>query len=201
MTPALHLDLDPGRKGFGWAARLDTTLIAAGAVPPPPPPRDFARAPAVAVAEHAELAIRCALLAAGVPPSGPVAASVGVEYMVHYPPKRARRVPGRTVRQPQEPDEKARTAIANDLIELQAIGALVARAFVMMPSAITYRTAPQWKGSTDTDVIERRLSEWWGWLPEELPVWNGVMRLPLGLRHNAVDAGAMSLVRAGRFRL
>jgi len=191
---ALHLDLDPGRKGFGWAARLDQTVIAASVVPPPPPPRDFDRASTVAVADHAELAIRCALaVRAGVLLP---AASVGVEYMVHYPPKPAPRGVKR-----RQPDEKARTAIANDLLELQAIGALVARAFVACPASIIYRTAAQWKGSTDTDAIERRLNEWCGWLPVELAVWAGVQRLAKDLRHNAADATAMALVRAGRFRL
>lgn len=196
MTSLLHLDFDPGRKGFGWAARLDLSVVAAGVVPPPPPPRDFERAPAVAVAEHAELAIRCALHRAGVPLHPGFAHSVGVEYMVHYPPKES--LKGARKR---GPDEKARTAIANDLIELQAIGALVARAFVFSPRAVIYRTAGQWKGTTDSDAIERRLAEWQGWLAGEHEIWVKLLLLGKTLRHNAVEALAMSLARAGRFRL
>jgi hypothetical protein len=182
------LGLDPGRAGMAWGLlrNEDRTLVKARVLPPATKPRDFDRAGPQAAALHA-----AGLILSEV--AGWRITDVVVEYMVHYPPAPARRGARRE-------SERARTAKANDLIDLTAIAALTV-GLVCPHACLTYYTAYDWKGYTDTDAIEARLDEWQGWLPGEREIWEDVKKLGKTVRHNAVDVAALLLVHAGRLRL
>jgi hypothetical protein len=184
------LSLDPGRQGFGWAAIDARKLVACGVVPQPDKARDYQQVAARSVASGVALVIRqalserCDLRLMG---------RVVLERMVHYPPS-----PGAKIKQ----DERTRTKVANDLLDLQLIGALVAAALCPL-MAITLRAAREWKGSTDTAVLERRLLEGLGTVPPLLDEHERALLLavkPAGLRHNAVDAISLGLQECGRVR-
>lgn len=168
------LDLDPGRAGFGWAYHPGY-LASAGVVPQPKSLRSYEQPPLEVVAG----AVVRALRDAAVDPT-----LVVVERMQIYPPGPTEK-PGRAV------------AVGNDLLDLQAIGGLVAGWFRV---PVLYRFPRQWKGTTDTDVIEARLRVWRGWQPADAQAWESVQALGKTLRHNAVDAVAMVLAEAGRIR-
>lgn len=175
----MHLTIDPGMgqgSALGWACSAGPF----GVVVPPKAPRDFAQPSVSSVAANAVSCIREALV------SWQMIDKVTVEYMVHYPPRPGKRL-----------SEKARTAIANDLLALQAIGGMVAAAFVI-PGQIKWVTPHQWKGSTDTAVLEARLREPGCLSAEELRILDGI---PRALRHNAVDAKVMLMIEQGRFRV
>lgn len=183
------LSLDPGRQGFGWAAIDARKLVACGVVPQPDKERDYQQVAARSVAAGVALAIRSDLSKH----TTRACTTLVLERMVHYPPS-----PGAKIKQ----DERTRTKVANDLLDLQLIGALVAAALCPL-MAITLRAAREWKGSTDTAVLERRLLEGLGTVPPLLDEHERALLLavkPAGLRHNAIDAVAMGLGETGRVR-
>lgn len=178
------LSLDPGRQGFGVAAFPGACLAAATVVPQPQHPPHTQ--PSIAdTAAHVVTVLRPLLT--HLPPI----TSVVIERMRVYP--RVRRAGAR------QETEQARTAKANDLLDLQAIGALVAAHFAH-PSVIVYRTAPEWKGSTTAEAIEARLDVWRGWSAGEIGAWGRVRGIGKTLRHNAVEAVALGLGYLGRIR-
>ncbi len=182
------LGLDPGRLGMAWGLlrNEDQTLVRARVLPPAPGPREFERANPQEVALHA-----AGLILSEV--AGWRITDLAVEYMVHYPP--ARRVRGA-----RRETEQARTAKANDLIDLTAIAALVV-GLVCPHARLNYYRPGEWKGTTPTEAIEARLDEWAGWFPAERQVWADVKKLGKSIRHNGVDVAALLLVDAGRLRL
>lgn len=188
------LSLDPGRQGFGWAAfeRLcgDMILRACGTTPQPKSKRDFEAAALQDVAAKVASDIDAALEPLGFTD---VNAGAVVERMVLYPGQK--------------------TYAANDLLDLQAIGGMVAAALVPL-GRITYRRPSEWKGSVDTEVITRRLLECAPGIAinpltvQELEILREAClragyKTPErpGKAHNIVDAAAMGLVEAGRLRL
>lgn len=187
-----YIGLDPGRQGFGWAV-LDScpALVAAGVVPQPKPPHKFARTALPVIA----LCVVRSILDAVPDLLRRTGNRAVVERMVQYPPAPRERGKARS--------RATDVAIANDLLDLQALGGMVAGALVPLAN-ITYRTAHEWKGNTDWEAIERRLL---GddsleiarvlTLPETA-ILNAVR--PWGLRHNAVEAAGMVLQEVERVR-
>ena len=194
------LSLDPGRQGFGWAAyehtltlRQDAKLRACGVVPQPQSKRDFESAALQDVAAKVASDIDAALEPLGFTD---VNAGAVIERMVLYPGQKV--------------------YAANDLLDLQAIGGMVAAALVPL-GRITYRRPSEWKGSVDTEVIARRLLETPPLHHTRAVNPLTVQELELlreaclragyktperpGKAHNIVDAAAMGLVEAGRLRL
>jgi len=192
------LSLDPGRQGFGWGALRTAQLVACNVVPQPERLRDYQQVPVMQVADAVCAAIYRDLCALAERTRDPrlhpdCVRGVVLERMVHYPPS-----PGAKIKQ----DERTRTKVANDLLDLQLIGALVAAALCPL-MAITLRAAREWKGSTDTAVLERRLLEGLGTVPPLLDEHERALLLavkPAGLRHNAVDAISLGLQECGRVR-
>jgi hypothetical protein len=184
------LSLDPGRQGFGWGALQGRGLLQCNVVPQPKKLRDYQQVDVVSVALAVEDSIRAAM---GWSSARPPDVAVVLERMVHYPP-----TPGDAKKIKQ--DERTRTKLANDLLDLNLLGGLVARAF---SRNITVRYPRDWKGTTDTTVLERRLLEGLGTVPPLLDERERALMLairPEGLRHNAVDAVAMGLGETGRVR-
>jgi len=184
------LALDPGRQGFGWALFERGVLRCCGVFPQPPAPRAHQQ-PSIwdvsfAAANNVAFGVGKAL---GVAQSVLRVDEVVLEQMVAYPPPRGKKETAR-----------ARTAKANDLLDLQAIGAWVAGTF---RASTHWVEARSWKGGTDTDAIEERLIGRIGnpsrWTLVEGDLVAAVR--PIGLRHNAVDAVAIGLVHLGRLRL
>ena len=197
------LSLDPGRQGFGWAAfdltpnlrtaRQDARCRACGVVPQPKSKRDFEAAALQDVAAKVASDIDAALEPLGFTD---VNAGAVVERMVLYPGQK--------------------TYAANDLLDLQAIGGMVAAALVPLRQ-ITYRRPSEWKGSVDTEVIARRLLETPAspmpharnplTVQEQELLREACLRAGYktperpGRAHNIVDAAAMGLVEVGRLRL
>lgn len=167
-----RLALDPGRQGFGWARGAYGQLVAAGVVPQP----------------HTGASLE--LVAANVINALLRADTVVIERMRMYPPKDGKR----------RETEQYRTAVANDLLDLQAIGGMVAGALTM-PERVRWVHPGAWKGSTTAEQIEARLDAWAGWLPAERPVWAQVKALGKTLRHNAVEAVALLLGEHGLARI
>lgn len=155
------LVIDPGSKCLAWSVWGNVELFGAG----------LARLPK----GHLTLGERAILLAEQVPQGADVAV---VEQMFQYP-TRGRRD---TV---QAQDKKA-----NDLLDLQAIGAWVAGQ--SGAKTLRYYTAAQWKGqrpkAATKHLVEKTLE------PEEFLVYKEALRtVPAGLRHNIIDSVGIGL--------
>lgn len=107
-----------------------------------------------------------------------------VEEMVHYPGK------SRT--------QGTQEALANDLIQVTAFGALVAG--LIGSEVVRYIPAQKWKGTRPTEgVVDRAVEK--ALASEELEVYHKSLgELPKGIRHNLVDAVGIGLKVHGRFR-
>ena len=198
--PLYTLGLDPGRAGFGWGLltpRLE--LVAAGVVPQPKGPRDGQQAPLtqVVAAVLRDICCRPAFQLAQV-----WGIQAAVERMRVYPPR-------------EEGNRRSRNLIgelvgkANDLLDLQAIGGLVAGALVP-PERVRYWYPAEWKGSLDDEQVQARMC-WHApanvngervagcMTPAERALIEAIK--PRGLQHNAWEASGLAMVAAGRLRL
>jgi hypothetical protein len=172
---ALKLAFDSGREGFGWAVGDPDKVVACGVVQSPKAVRVYSQVSIEDVAANVIQHLRELV--------GLTMDVCYVERMVHYPPR-----PG------ERTNERKRTAIANDLLDLQAIAALVAGA--LRPAKVVYRTPFEWKGNLDTEVIERRLRK--VLTPAEVALVDAIQ--PAGLRHNGWDATGLLCSQTGRVR-
>lgn len=108
-----------------------------------------------------------------------------VERMWMYPPK-----PGESL--------SRATAVANDLLDLQAIGGMVAALCLAPGCFIEWQTAAQWKGQVPKDVTHRRLKKSLS-VVEYAVMENRLAAVPKSLQHNVKDAVALgvSVCRSG----
>lgn len=88
-------------------------------------------------------------------------------------------------------------ALANDLLDVQAVGARVA---ACVGSRLHYAPVNTWKGSAPKHVTEARARE--KLTPTELATVESVLRcVPSGLAHNLWDAVGVGLWATGRYVL
>lgn len=135
-----------------------------------------------------ELGARAQALADQVPRG---ADRVVVERMFHYPTH------GR------QDSRQRQDRVANDLLDLQAIGGIVAGHVVAPGGSIEYVTAHGWKGETPKDVTARRIMgpERPILLPEELEILRRILAaIPKGLHHNVLDALGIGLWKLRRWK-
>lgn len=160
--------IDPGKKCLGWAIAHDGIITACGAAQP----RGVNGRNLGALARNLAMQI----------PLGPVRTDlVIIEHMMHYPTK------GR-IDTVQRQD-----AIANDLIDLAAIGAYCGAQQNAL--SVVFRTPAEWKGQVPKAVHQRRI---WG----KLHTWEhkifGDVKLADHLKHNVMDAIGIALHELGR---
>jgi hypothetical protein len=167
-VPSTLLAIDPGKKGLGWSAWNFGELLAAG----------IARSPR-GLHHLGEQAIA---LAAQVPSGADEAV---VERMVQYP-SRGRR-----------DSVQRQDALANDLLDLQAIGGIVAARCVT--GGIYFATPHEWKGELPKEVVILRVRNL---LSEgEAKTLEGALEdIPASLRHNALEAVGLGLWRLKRWK-
>jgi len=161
---SLLLSLDPGRQGLGWAAFRDGKLVAAGVVKQPKGPRDYEQASLQEVADNARTEILRTVQGLTMLLPSPFRSCV-VERMTSYPGK------GQYA--------------ANDLLDLQAIGGMVAGALCPL-AGISWLRPQEWKGSVDTEILAGKLGTWLS--PEELAICAVAEKKHKKRWHNAVDA-------------
>lgn len=171
MIPSSSIAIDPGKGGhnggLGWSAWEKVDLLSAG----------LAR-----VKGRLELGHRALELASQIP-SG--AEEATVEQMFHYPTHGRRDTIQRADR------------VANDLLDLQAIGGIVAAKCTT--GAITYVTAHGWKGEIPKDVVILRV--WKLLTPEEKRTLEACLRgIPESLHHNVLEAVGLGLWRLRRWK-
>ena len=163
--------IDPGKKALAWAHFDGSSLIKAG----------LSRFPKDAVTWDMNLAEYACYHALQVPP-----ADVAVlEGMFQYPPgPQAKLTP------------KAQIAVANDLLQLQAIGGIVAG---KVGDKVILLTAAEWKGQVDKSVTQHRLQETLDLL-ELTRLQACLAKIPPSMQHNTYDAVALGLTYLGRMR-
>lgn len=166
----LLLAIDPGIKGLGWALFEHRQLARCGVVPEFP--RVAYQAPDLGdLCSWASVKVSEAL-------GGAKADAVAVERMRHYP------------------GSSHNDAKANDLLDIQAIGAYVAGACAVFGTGVHYYAPQEWKGSTPKAVMGRRI------LAALTPHEAGIAAQIQGSKaHNATDAigiGLHHLARLGR---
>lgn len=152
---------DPGKKHPGWSAWAVTELVACG----------LARVPK---GRHT-LGQRALLIADQLPSGADVCV---VERMFHYPSHGRR------------DSRHAADAKANDLLDLQAIGGIIAGR--SGAGEIVYYTARDWKGQRPKEatkhLVEKTLT------PQERLVYGQALaQVASGLRHNVIDAVGIGL--------
>lgn len=180
ITP--FLTIDPGKSranGLGFAVFVNATLIACGVIVP------FST-------DLSSVAIECSDLLRSYVSTFVQDFSVAiVEEMKYLPPDRR--------------DFKARTradAVANDLLQLQAVGAFVAGRF---SSRVIFLPARQWKGNRPTNVIQNLCQR--AMTLSEQAVTGVYLRqgqaptcIPAGKEHNIWDAIGIGFAALGRLK-
>lgn len=175
----ISLGHDPGIQGPSWAVAKDNVLAACNVVRGPDLPA-FTK-PTPGQVAH--------LILQDIQRTVPEVDKVYVEQMVHYPP-------GRTTK---KLDERARTAIANDLIMLSSISGIVVGS-LCAPLGVRYFPPGTWKGRVDKKVTKHRVEK--ALTPPEVEVLNRALAgiIP-SLRHNLYDAIGILFVGLGRIPL
>jgi hypothetical protein len=167
------LAIDPGKKALGWSAWAAGELLSAG----------IARLPrGFRLQGEASLGAQAVELASQVPTGAEEAV---VERMVQYP-TRGRR-----------DSVQRQDALANDLLDLQAIGGIVAARCVT--GGIYFATPHEWKGELPKEVVILRVRNL---LSEgEAKTLEGALEdIPASLRHNALEAVGLGLWRLKRWK-
>jgi hypothetical protein len=175
------LAIDPGRAGLGWAFFQGKELRALGVVKQPKGPRDYVAASLEDVAANAVAEIESATWSfRGELHFRELEASCTVERM-HY--------------------ARGWTKDPNDLLDLQAIGGMVAAALCPL-SGIRWKKEGQWKQKQDMKrVVERLVSENEAKLsPEELSIVLATVKKHKSLAHNGIAALGIGLETLGRWR-
>lgn len=90
------------------------------------------------------------------------------------------------------PNAKARDAKANDLLDLQMIGATVAGRVLSMDGSLVYARAPEWKGQVPKEIMRERIFAALDNL-EKLRLEVALEKVPKSLQHNVYDAIGIGL--------
>lgn len=176
MTPHLTIAIDPGKRGLGWSAF--------GPAMEGNPPTDFLTAGLARLGKvrPPNLGGQAIYLASQVP--GGFAEAV-VEQMFQYPTHGRRDSVQRQDR------------VANDLLDLQAIGGIVAAR--CCSGDITYVTAHGWKGEMPDEVVKRRVEK----ILSEIELRKlsaALADVPEGLHHNMWESTALGLWKLKRWK-
>lgn len=163
--------IDPGKKQLAWAHFELNVFQSAG----------LSRFPLKALTWDTGIADYAFYHGTQVPPADMVV----VEGMYHYPPGPENKL-----------SRKAQIAVANDLLQLQAIGCLVAG---NVGKRWDVRTASEWKGQVDKDVTKRRAGRELDLL-ELTRAQACLAKVPPSLQHNVWDAIALGLTYLGRVK-
>jgi hypothetical protein len=160
--PIKMIAIDPGKKNLAWAAFFGAELVSCG----------LARA---RTGERFDLELNAAALAEGIPKGFDHAV---VERMVHYASIH------------RKDTIQLQDSIANDLLDLQEIGAIVACA--SGATRLFYYTPHQWKGPRPKNVVHKQVR---GVLSadETKTLETCLKPIPSALRHNPLDAVGLGL--------
>lgn len=149
------MGIDPGRQALSWSFFVHKELVGAGLV------RSKEGLPLGQQALH---------FSEQLPPGAHICI---VERMFQYPSHS------------RKDSRQRQDALANDLLDLQAIAGIVAGR--TGAERIHYLTAHEWKGTVPKEVTKHRVEK--ALQPWELAVYaESLLKVPGGLRHNVIDA-------------
>jgi hypothetical protein len=200
----IAVSIDPGKGvkgGLGWGVAVNGEVLAADVFQAPARARLQALtlgALAQGAVEHIRLNVPFRALGSMLRSPGWAPDLIVIERMVQYPPKPTARVGARS--------RAAEVAIANDLLDLQAIAGLVAGMLGGPRCKIVYRRPSEWKGGLDWTALRGRLlgDAEYGVAPVLTPPECEVLRAMIArtrsLAHNGIEATALLVGELGRVR-
>ena len=160
ILPPRVVAIDPGKRALGWSVWLYGQLAGCGLARVDTTVRDLGEIAGQMVDQ--------------VPGGADLAV---VERMVQYPS------------QGRRDSQRVQDAKANDLLDLQAIGAFLAG---QLARKAMWITAPEWKGQTPKSVTARRVQTALSEI-ERVTMDQDQTMVPPSLRHNVVDGVALGL--------